>query len=154
MKGRYCTVQEASETIGVHPKTIRRYIYDGKLSARKIGREWQVDIVSIEELLKNSTNSCCSSSSSEDDYCVFMDNDGFQSDDEIQICSIIDIYIENKNILTEILNGINLKVNNYDETKKFKYNYVYDNALKKTRLVFWGSADFMSQIIDFLKKYS
>lgn len=152
MSGQYCTVMEASEKIDVHPKTIRRYIYDGKLSAKKIGRQWRVDEESIDEFLNVPKNSC-SNSESVDDFCVFMDSDSFESDDLIQICSIVDIFIKDSKILTKILNQINQIITNYDKNDKFKYNYIYDNTLNKTRLIFWGNPKFIKIITDSLEKY-
>ena len=36
------TVAQVAEILDLHPKTIRRLIKDGRLKARKIGREWRV----------------------------------------------------------------------------------------------------------------
>ncbi|MGM0378448.1 MAG: helix-turn-helix domain-containing protein [Bacillota bacterium] len=152
MSEQYCTVMEASKKIDVHPKTIRRYIYDGKLSAKKIGRQWRVDEESINEFLNGPSNSC-SNCESKDDFCVFMDSDSFESDDLIQICSIVDIFIKDSETLTSILNKINQIITNYDKEEKFKYNYIYDNNLNKTRLIFWGNPKFIKIITNNLEDY-
>ena len=152
MRGQYCTVMEASEKIDVHPKTIRRYIYDGKLSAKKIGRQWRVDEESIDEFLNGPSNSC-SNCESKDDFCVFMDSDSFESDDLIQICSIVDIFIKDDETLTSILNQINKIIASYNKEEKFKYNYIYDNTLNKTRLIFWGNPKFIKIITKSLEDY-
>lgn len=38
----YYTVEHISEMLGIHPKTIQRYIREGKLRAVKIGKSWRV----------------------------------------------------------------------------------------------------------------
>ena len=38
------TIPEASQALGVSQRTIHRWIRDGKLSAKKIDRQWRVDV--------------------------------------------------------------------------------------------------------------
>jgi len=40
--GKMLTVQEIAERLELHPHTIRRYIWGGKLPAAKFGRVWRV----------------------------------------------------------------------------------------------------------------
>jgi excisionase family DNA binding protein len=41
MKGYY-TVQQISDMLDIHPKTIQRYIREGKLRASKVGKGWRI----------------------------------------------------------------------------------------------------------------
>lgn len=38
----YMTLREAARTLGVLPDTLRMQIHRGKLTARKVGRDWFV----------------------------------------------------------------------------------------------------------------
>jgi excisionase family DNA binding protein len=38
----YYTVDQIAELLHIHPKTIQRYIREGKLPASKIGKSWRV----------------------------------------------------------------------------------------------------------------
>ena len=42
MEERFFTVEEISELLKLHPKTIQRYIREGKLRAVKYGKAWRV----------------------------------------------------------------------------------------------------------------
>lgn len=42
MKEKYYLVEQIAEIIDMHPKTIQRYIREGKLNARKMGKAWRV----------------------------------------------------------------------------------------------------------------
>ncbi len=42
MEQKYYTPDEIAELLQMHPKTIRRYIREGKLKATKIGKGWRV----------------------------------------------------------------------------------------------------------------
>jgi len=45
------TLAEAAEQLGVHYMTAYRYVRTGRLAARKVGQEWQVDPADVEHLL-------------------------------------------------------------------------------------------------------
>lgn len=42
MKNAYYTVDQVSELLGIHPKTTRRYILEGRLKAGKIGKAYRI----------------------------------------------------------------------------------------------------------------
>lgn len=42
MKEKYYSVEQIAEMIDMHPKTIQRYIREGRLNARKMGKAWRV----------------------------------------------------------------------------------------------------------------
>jgi len=42
MTREYYTVEQISEMLNIHPKTIRRYIREGRLHATKIGKSWRI----------------------------------------------------------------------------------------------------------------
>ncbi|HNX15720.1 MAG TPA: helix-turn-helix domain-containing protein, partial [Oscillospiraceae bacterium] len=42
MPETYYTVDKISEMLSFHPKTIQRYIREGKLRANKVGKSWRV----------------------------------------------------------------------------------------------------------------
>lgn len=46
------TVEELSEMLGVHPKTIRAMLHDGKLKGRKLARRWYVTDEALKEYFK------------------------------------------------------------------------------------------------------
>lgn len=42
MEEQYYTVEQISQLLDMHPKTIQRYIREGRLKAHKIGKGWRV----------------------------------------------------------------------------------------------------------------
>lgn len=153
MEKGYFTVDEVAEKLGVHTKTIRRYIYSGKLSAQKIGGQWRVTEEALDQYLQGS---CCSTggeSVSKDDFCIFMDTEHFSSDDAIQICTIVDYYVEEQKEVAPLATDIMTVVTTLDKSGKSKFNYVYDDSEKKARFVFWGSPKFIEELMKTIKKY-
>lgn len=150
MDKKIYSVEEVANYLNVHVKTIRRYIYDGKISANKIGGQWRIDQMQLDEFISKSSNEAncksCDDSVSKDDFCVFMDTDYFSSADKIQICSIVDYYatsIEEISKMSDVL----LKVITKEGVNgdKAKFNYVYDEPLKRARFVLWGKPSFISK---------
>ena len=43
------TVNEIAEILGLHPKTVQRFIREGKLKANKIGRAWKIHVDALKE---------------------------------------------------------------------------------------------------------
>lgn len=41
-------LKEAAEALGVNERTIRQYLYDGKIKGVKIGRKWQISKEALE----------------------------------------------------------------------------------------------------------
>jgi len=39
---KYYSVEETAKIVGMHPKTVARYIREGKLAANKVGKEWRI----------------------------------------------------------------------------------------------------------------
>lgn len=137
------TVNQVAKLLGVHEKTIRRYINNGRLVAKKIGGQWRIEREAYEQLINR--GSCCSRDleSEEiggDDFCVFMDSDFFASNEKVQICSIIDYFTEDLNEVEMILERF--KSIAYDYLVKghqVKIEDYYSLDEKKARYVIWAT---------------
>ncbi|MGB3367909.1 MAG: helix-turn-helix domain-containing protein [Acidaminobacteraceae bacterium] len=158
MNTKYYTVDEASVKIGVHTKTVRRYIYSGKIKALKIGGQWRIEEEDLNEYL--STGSCkveCDDGNndnvSRDDFCVFMDGELFDSNENFQICSIVDYFVEPESKLKLISTDLMQLVSTHDSSGSSKFNYAYDKEQRKARFVLWGSPKFMEIVMGVLKSY-
>jgi len=46
------TVAEAAKLLKLHPQTLRRWIHQGKLSARRIGRQFRLPADELETILR------------------------------------------------------------------------------------------------------
>ena len=49
MEEKLYSVEELETILGLHPKTIRRFIREGKIRGRKIGRAWKVSSGDLKE---------------------------------------------------------------------------------------------------------
>lgn len=157
MDKKYYTVDETADKIGVHSKTIRRYIYSGKLSAIKVAGQWRVYEEAINSYLDscNGNGSTCSNNSvSKDDYCVFMDSNYFSSDEKVQICTIVDYYVQSSKEAKPMAAIVMDIVTDFEgDEGKCRFNYVYDHVEKKARFILWGTPTFIEKVIKELKQF-
>lgn len=157
---KYFSVEEAAQKIGVHSKTVRRYIYSGTIKALKLGGQWRIVENDLNEYLN--TGSCKQGCDAEvsrdvkvtsDDFCVFMDGEAFDSDDNFQICSIVDYFVGDASKLKNISADLMELVTTRDKSSNSKFNYIYDKDEQKARFVLWGSPVFMESVMNILKSY-
>lgn len=149
------TVDEVAEKLDVSVKTIRRYIYAGKISASKIGNQWRINQDQLDDYLKaQSSDQVCATdchSVSQDDFCVFMDTDYFSSEDKLQLCSIVDYYADSVDDITKMSELLSRVVTEDGVNGgKAQFNYIYDQALNRARFVLWGSAKFIHKASNLL----
>jgi excisionase family DNA binding protein len=145
------SVDEVAEKLDVSVKTIRRYIYAGKIAASKIANQWRINEEQLNDYLESTssdkvcTNSC-NSEVSKDDFCVFMDTDFFTSDDRLQLCTIVDYYADTVDEIVKMTDVLSRVVTEDGiNGGKAQYNYVYDQALGRARFVLWGTAEFINK---------
>lgn len=153
------TVDEVAEVLEVSIKTVRRYIYSGKIGASKIGGQWRINQSQLDDYIESTSSehvcsNTCHSEVSQDDFCVFMDTDYFSSEDKLQLCTIVDYYAESVDEITEMSTVLS-KVVTEDGVNggKAQFNYVYDQPLNRARFVLWGSASFIAKATELLRSF-
>jgi excisionase family DNA binding protein len=52
----WMTLSEASQVLRLAPDTLRRWIRQGKLHGRKLGRAWRVQRAEVEQLLREQSS--------------------------------------------------------------------------------------------------
>lgn len=153
---RLFSVQEVAEVLNVHEKTVRRYINNGYLEAKKIGGQWRIEEENLEKILNVGT--CCNSHNitddiSGDDFCVFMDSDFFDSTDIVQICSIVDYYTDDVEYANSILER--LKSVAYDfiiKGQNVKVDFNYSTNESKARYVIWATPQNIELFTNIIKR--
>lgn len=140
MNTEYYTVEQISQLLKIHPKTIQKYIREGKLRAGKIGKSWRV---------------------SGHDLSVFVENAGIVINPQdsptkktgvrVKVSSVIDIEVEDMDDAIRIVNTITASLN----TKPPEYGpstmyaqYIKDEA--RVRVTLWGNLQFTAAMIDFI----
>lgn len=50
------TVSQVAEMLQIHPITARKYVREGKIKAKKMGRQWRVTRSAVYDYLQNYDN--------------------------------------------------------------------------------------------------
>ncbi|MFZ7121086.1 MAG: helix-turn-helix domain-containing protein [Eubacteriaceae bacterium] len=146
MLGKYYTVDEVSEMIGMHPKTIRRFIREGKLKANKVGKQWRItghDLSIFAEgtnankhLLKNDVEFNTKSSAK-------------THDENIKVSSVVDINVVDMDKAMRISNTLMAVLNNKDpKYGNSTMNVQFIEKDLKIRVMLYGNIQFIKIMLD------
>lgn len=97
MSKDYYTVKQISNMLNIHPKTIQRYIREGKLRAPKIGKGWRITGHDLSTFV-------------ESDSCEKLTS-GNRSGRSIIASSVIDINVDKKEDAIRIMNTLTASLN-------------------------------------------
>ncbi len=135
MAEKYFSVEQISEMLHIHPKTVQRYIREGKLNARKIGKSWRV---------------------SGHDLSLFTESEKPGAEkQEARASAVIDIPVPDADSAVRIANALTAALN----TKPPEYGVSsmhtqYIGEENVIRITLWGSIRFMEAMFGFLSAFS
>ena len=131
----YYTVDQISEMLNMHPKTIQRYIREGKLRACKIGKGWRIAGHDLSVFAENHMN-------------TDMEGTGTSAEDSVKISSVIDIDVRSKEEAERIVNTLTAVLNaKPPEYGVSSMNAQIIEAERKVRVMLWGGLAFTEAIL-------
>lgn len=135
MDDAYFTAEQVAEQLGMHVKTILRYIREGQLPASRIGKRWRV---------------------SARDLAAFTERQRTQKTEEpaaarVKASAVLDIRVESRdeairivNTLTAVLNGKPPEYGNSTLTAQFL------EPERMVRVALWGELRFTQTMLGFI----
>ena len=139
MELKLYTISDLTGILNLHPKTILRFIHEGKIKAKKIGRSWMVN----EDDLK----SFCHAELSDIQLPTPAPNyDTFKS--RINVSAVIEIIEENSAEASRISNHLLAMLNSEKGSDgKSRYDFFYYPKIEKAKYIFYGSPEFIQKIL-------
>ncbi|RDU23218.1 helix-turn-helix domain-containing protein [Anaerosacchariphilus polymeriproducens] len=141
MEREFYTVDQIAKMLNIHPKTIQRYIREGKLRATKIGKSWRVSGHDLSCFTENNVS-------------VYSMNSEDLIENRVRASSVIDITVINKEEANRISNSLtaamNVKPVEYGQASLHAQFLEMDKVL---RITLWGNANFMSAIFSFIEVF-
>lgn len=139
-KGFY-TVEQISELLNMHPKTIQRYIREGKLCASKIGKSWRVSGHDLSVFAESShaVNEKPETKSTE------------QRGEKIKASCVVDIDVEDRDEAIRIVNTLTAALNS--KPAEYGNSSMHAQFLEteyKVRVTLWGNIKFLAAIFEFI----
>ena len=133
MLKNHMTVDEISEKLKMHPKTIRRYIRDGQIKGRKIGKSWYI---AYEEYLRFT---------GEED----QRKKTVQLPKKVTVSTVVDILVNDIEDAMRIANMLSAVMNNKDPkygSSTMTSQYIQPES--KIRIMLWGSIEFIQIMLE------
>lgn len=139
MKHNMYSVTELSDILDLHPKTVRRFIREGKIKGTKIGRSWKVHQSDLRQYTHSElTNEV-------KDEVVYSPAD---NPDRITVSAVIEIWEKNSDEASRISNSLIALLNTKDPSwGKTRYDFIYQPEVGKARFILYGSPAFIGAIM-------
>lgn len=132
MDDKWYSVEQIADMLNFHPRTLRRYINEGKLRASKVGKEYRI---------------------SGHDLSVFIEGRGLPETQEEQnvkpeVSAVVDIETAGKDEADRIERTLLAAMNSKDQSYgKASANIQRSAGNEKIRVMLWGQIDFTIQIL-------
>lgn len=154
MSKEFYTIDKVAEILGMHHKTIRKFISEGQLKAVKVGKQWRISghdlsvFMERDERLEAETHPLEGDQEiSELDVSV-NDGEGLAFTTKINVSSVIDINEVDKDSYFRISNTLIALQNGKDpEMGKSTVHVKYDEKHRRLKILLWGSVRFMEEML-------
>ena len=153
MEEKFYTIDQIAEILGMHHKTIRKFITEGKLRAKKVGKQWRISGHDLSLFMEDNNVNIKNNNKLESEKIEFStgDVDSNNKTSKINVSTVIDInevdIDEHKrisNMLLALMNSKDSKIRN--STINIKY---YKNN-KNLKVMLWGDIEFTNAMLDFI----
>ena len=153
MEEKFYTIDQIAEILGIHHKTIRKFITEGKLRANKVGKQWRISGHDLSLFMEDNNVNIKNNNKLESEKIEFFtgDVDSNNKTSKINVSTVIDInevdIDEHKrisNMLLALMNSKDSKIRN--STINIKY---YKNN-KNLKVMLWGDIEFTNAMLDFI----
>ncbi|WP_042272539.1 helix-turn-helix domain-containing protein [[Clostridium] dakarense] len=153
MEEKFYTIDQIAEILGMHHKTIRKFITEGKLRANKVGKQWRISGHDLSLFMENNNVSIRNKNEVENEKIEFSTSevDTSKRINKINISTVIDInevdmdeYRKISNMLLAVMNSKDSKMSN--STINIKH-YKIERNLK---VMLWGDIEFTKEMLDFI----
>ena len=153
MEEKFYTIDQIAEILGMHHKTIRKFITEGKLRANQVGKQWRISGHDLSLFMEDNNVNIKNNNKLESEKIEFStgDVDSNNKTSKINVSTVIDInevdIDEHKrisNMLLALMNSKDSKIRN--STINIKY---YKNN-KNLKVMLWGDIEFTNAMLDFI----
>lgn len=144
---QYYSVEQIAEMIDMHPKTIQRYIREGRLKAQKIGKAWRVTGHDLSTFVEGTDEDVMSDTSPGMQAIIGA------AVKNITVSTVIDIPVENKAEALQVMNWITASLNS--QSSEYGYTSMASQFIEPehiVRIMLSGSPSFMAVIMSYLSE--
>lgn len=153
MEEKFYTIDQIAEILGMHHKTIRKFITEGKLRANKVGKQWRIAGHDLSIFMENNNVNISNKNEIEDEKIEFSNSnvDVNNKINKISVSTVVDInevdmneYMRISNTLIALMNSKDSKMSN--STINIKH-YPKERNLK---VMLWGDTEFTKEMLEII----
>ncbi len=147
MDNKFYSVDEISNLLDMHPKTVQRYIREGKIRATKVGKAWRVHENDFRTFMNAVDQSAGVPSSDSNDTANVQY-------DAIKVSSVVDISVKSSEDAINIANMLTATMQGqHVDYGKTSLNIQFIEPEGKVRIMLWGNVKFMETMMSFLASH-
>ena len=153
MKEKFYTIDQIAEILGMHHKTIRKFITEGKLRANKVGKQWRISGHDLSLFMEDNNVNIKSNNKLESEKIEFSngDIDSNNRTSKINVSTVIDINEVDIDEHRRISNTILALMNSKDsKMSNSTINIKYYKSDKNLKVMLWGNIKFTNEMLDFI----
>lgn len=143
---KFYTVDQVADMIDMHPKTIRKFIREGKLKANKVGKQWRITGHDLSVFTEGTDPG--QTVEEAPDITFSTEDKGQTSNHRVTVSTVVDIHVKDMEEGSRIANMLMAVMNNKD--KKYgtsTMNVQFIEREKKTRIMLWGTLGFIETML-------
>lgn len=139
----YYTVDRIAAMLDLHPKTVQRYIREGRLKAQKVGKSWRVNGHDLSQFLEGSPAVESAAAPASGLQSVLE-----RAADGIKVSAVVDVPVRNSSDAIQIVNWAHAVIHSRDpEQGPASLSSQYIESEHTLRLLLWGSPGFMETFL-------
>ena len=153
MEEKFYTIDQIADILGMHHKTIRKFITEGKLRANKVGKQWRISGHDLSLFMEDNNVKIKSNNKLKSEKIEFSngDIDSNNRTSKINVSTVIDInevdIEEHRRISNTILALMNSKDSKMSNST---INIKYYKSDKNLKVMLWGNIEFTNEMLDFI----
>ncbi|WP_315119773.1 helix-turn-helix domain-containing protein [uncultured Clostridium sp.] len=145
MENQFYTIDKIAEMLGMHHKTIRKFITEGKLGASKVGKQWRISGHDLSVFMEKNNVNINDKKTSQGSSIDFSTNgeEGDTVQKKINVSTVVDISDIDKDEYMRVSNTLIAMMNCKDpKMGKSTINMKYDDKENRLKVILWGSTKF------------
>ena len=150
MEDKFYTIDQIAELLGMHHKTIRKFITEGKLGASKVGKQWRISGHNLSIFMENNDVKMSNENINEElniDYSTEGKELGTMQQ-MVNVSTVVDINEIQKDEYIRISNTLIAVANSKEpEIGKSTVHVKFDEKDKRVRVILWGSIKFIENML-------
>ncbi|GGE57244.1 helix-turn-helix domain-containing protein [Priestia taiwanensis] len=151
MDEKFYTIDQIADILGMHHKTIRKFITEGKLRANKVGKQWRIAGHDLSVFMEHNNVNVSHKNEVESEGIEFSTSEiGMKSRvDKVEIATVVDIHDVDidessriSNMLLAVMNSKDAKLSNST------INVKYYQSERNVKVMLWGDLEFTKVMLD------